>query len=259
MEVVIILIAGALFFAWKTGVFKDTAGHTSKNTNTSKNQKQPPIPEWLQERWRIAASNKYSNLPEWYTKPATERQVQKLEELGYTANPTNLMRGTASDIIGLYEEADDESIKILKFFKVSTAKINETAARDAIDKIFSKESNIVLWEQRPLDAIHKEYCKLFSLKIPAGISYSKAISTVTAHKMNLPKNDPKLEKWNKLAEIYEELEDKEVREEFDIKKAPLSLIKQSIDALLAEGSALDELDISDIVEQMIELKPDIEH
>ena len=71
-------------------------------------------------------------------------------------------------------------------------------------------------------------------------------------------NPTKLEEWGAYETILGDMSDKEMlKDEFEIKKPSLALIREAIAALIQEGRVLTELESYDVAEKIEELKPDI--
>ena len=119
---------------------------------------------WLEDRWKLAQEQKISGIngifPEWYFDEVTERQIKKLNELSISFSK-NITKGQASDLIGMQEPVDNESIKVLKFFKIKTAGINKVQARHKVALIFENKENAKKWKERPPAQYQKEFFKFF--------------------------------------------------------------------------------------------------
>jgi len=48
-----------------------------------------------------------------------------------------------------------------------------------------------------------------------------------------------------------------LKDDFEIKKPSLALIREAVDALVKEGCPLTDLDVYDVAEKIQELKPDM--
>ena len=72
--------------------------------------------------------------------------------------------------------------------------------------------------------------------------------------------DAKLADWDAFASIVEQLEDKETREDYELKKVSLSAIREAVAALKAEGHSLPEIDdnLDLLAEKLTELKPELQ-
>jgi hypothetical protein len=73
--------------------------------------------DWLQERWKRAEQEQrlgsYKTFPRWYFETATDDQIDQIGKMGLDANGLNLSNGQASDIIGLFESADEKDLALL--------------------------------------------------------------------------------------------------------------------------------------------------
>jgi hypothetical protein len=68
--------------------------------------------EWMEEWWETARKERdageLKSVPNWFFDDVTERQLQKIEEIGLNIKGGRLTKGEASDIIGLFEPAEEE-------------------------------------------------------------------------------------------------------------------------------------------------------
>lgn len=220
---------------------------------STKKEIQQSNERWLEERWKQAEEQKSSEIigifPEWYYDEITERQIKKFNELGVSFLK-NITKGQASDLIGMQEPADDESIKILKFFKIKASGISQTQARHKVALIFEDQENVQKWKERPPAIYQKDFFKFFGIKLVRGTSYEQAATLINDYESDMAdKNDPKLEEWEAYEQILDELSDPDFRETYEIKKASSTLIKKALAELLENGNSY--LDISDDIDLLL--------
>lgn len=111
---------------------------------------------------------------------------------------------------------------------------------------------------QPIDSEQKEYLKFFNLPSPKGLTFGQAKKTIEDHKKNA--TDEVLDEWNGYNNIFEEFEDKEFRETYDLKKVGRTVLLEAVNQLKAQGKSYSYLsdNIEEIVEKTIEMKPDLE-
>lgn len=111
---------------------------------------------------------------------------------------------------------------------------------------------------QPVDSEQKEYLKFFNLPSSKGLTFGQAKQTIEDHKKNA--TDEVLDEWNGYNNIFEEFEDKEFRETYDLKRVSRTVILEAINQLKAQGKTYSYLsdNIEEIVEKIIEIKPDLE-
>jgi len=255
--VVILIVLGILYLKTnKKGTRKkpQPARNTTSRTQNSSSQTND-IPDWLLERWSLANQQKL-NLKSWYFDEATPKQLDKLKRLNQKTLHT-ATKGMASDLIGLHSPADDDDLEILKFFKVKTSGLSQTKAQHETAILLNNPENKEAFEKRPATTTQKEYFKHFDLKGVSGLTHNAAALKISEHGASLPEDDPKEKHWEILMEIVEELSDKENLESYEIKKPTFSLIKQAVQALIDEGTDIDEIP-TDVVDKIIELNPSIQ-
>jgi hypothetical protein len=219
---------------------------------------------WLEERWALTASHRQSGnrsmFPDWYYDEVTDRQLKRLGELGIKPN-RKITKGQASDLIGMNEPAEDESFAILDFFKQPTKGMNQTRARHEVALLFQDQKNAEVWEQRPPSQQQKEFFKFFGIKVEKGITAVQASKLISEFESELAeREDPKLDEWEALEAVIEELSDPVVRADYEINKPSRSLIKSALDELKKEGKSFRESadSIGLVAEKLIELKPDLQ-
>tara|TARA_R110002073_G_scaffold301635_1_gene469070 strand:+ start:40 stop:843 length:804 start_codon:yes stop_codon:yes gene_type:complete len=240
-----------------------------KNTKLSSIPKKEQILNansgWMEERWALARNERdageLKSIPIWFFDNATERQLQKIEEIGLKISVGQATKGEASDLIGLFEAVEEENKEILKFFRVSLKNMNQSKARYEVSKLFRDPEKLENWRNRPASQLQKEFYKFFELKFPHGLTLEGASKDIDKYRKELTKeNKAKIDEWNAYENIYDEINDPDFLEDYDLKKINLSLYRSVIDQLQNEGKTLTELsdDIDIVIDKVIEVKPDIQ-
>lgn len=109
---------------------------------------------WLHERLGRAeqakASGKLGEFPRWYFDSATQPQLEHLTRMHVKVTDTELTKGSASDLIGIFEPMDEGDAEVLRFFHVdvSPEQRNETRGRMEVARIFADPLNRTKWEER---------------------------------------------------------------------------------------------------------------
>jgi len=266
--VIIIIIAIIIYFlvrVSKKGRTSKTVGKlTSRKTSGQSKSKIENDLGWLKNRWKLAEDHQQSGLtgifPQWYFDEVTERQLNKLDELGVSVKRKKITKGQASDLIGMHEPADEESLEILRFFKIPTRGMNQTRARHEIALIFNDEVKSNAWKNRPPSQIQKEFFRFFGIKPEKGITNTEASRLISNHESALAENeDPQLDEWEAFEEIIDELSDPDLRGDYEMKKPSITLIKNAIASLQQEGKsyrdAADDIDL--VIDKMFELNPEL--
>lgn len=217
---------------------------------------------WLSSRWAEAKKHNHAGdiktFPSWFFHEATERQLKLLTEKGITLSGGQLSKGQASDVIGLFFPAEECDKEMLRFFKIPIKGFNQTTASAEVAKLQADPEKAAAWDQRPAEAIQKEFYRFFGVKVPSRQTYLAAAEYISKHQQTL--DSQKLDDWNAYEFILEELLDKATRDSFDIKKPSVATIRTAIDALRQSGMSLSDLedDLEIVTQKLIELQPELE-
>lgn len=215
---------------------------------------------YLKAQWAIAEKEKdsgaVSTFPKWFFDPVTERQLERLKSDGTTVSSGSLNKGAASDLIGLREPVEEGDAEMLKFFKIPLKGMNQAIARYEVKRLLSDVENEATWKARPAEPMQKEYLKFFGLSVPKGLTAMEAHLLMATHRAETENLDEKkTAEWESFESIVNDLQDRETREDYDIKKPSLAAIKEAMAALRAEGE--DAADLQLVVDQLIEMKPEL--
>lgn len=216
--------------------------------------------DYLKAQWTAAEkerdSGAVSTFPKWFFDPVTERQLERLKNDGTAVSGGSLTKGAASDLISLQEHLDDNDAEILRFFKVPIKGMNQAIGRYEVKRLLSNAENEAAWKARPAEPMQKEYLKFFGLAVPKGLTTVEAYQLMAAHRKEAPEQDEKkTAEWESFESIVNDLDDRETREDYAIKKPSLSAIKEAMAALRAKGEDADDLQF--VVDQLIEMKPEL--
>ncbi len=209
---------------------------------------------FLYDRWKKIEAGEIK-VPNWYQDPVTEAQLKRLKEDGTKLPGRTIAKGQASDLIELSEPPGPTQIEILKFFKVTGLPLkHQMIALSEIDRLLEDPDNRSLWENRPATPDQKEYYRYFSLPIPKGLSARDANTTISKHELS----EQQEEEWHAYSEIFEEFQDKDFRESYDLKKPSSAIIRQAINRHIDKGEKITDLMADDLVETILDIKPDLE-
>lgn len=153
------------------------------------------------------------------------------------------------------DEGDKEE---LRFFKIPIKGLNKTTARAEVVKLQADPERAAAWDQRPAEAIQKEFYKFFGVKVPRGLTYSAADIYIGKHQLTL--DSQQLSNWSSYQSILNELLDKDTRDSYYIKKPSVATIRAAIAALRQSGVSLSKLegDLEIVAQKLIELQPELE-
>lgn len=182
----------------------------------------------------------------WRTDLATERQIARLQEImaeGGHRIPKGLTKGQASDAIGMFEEPEEEELEQLRFFKVpDVGSLSQTEARWALQSVFETPGNAEKWASRPATAAQKDQIKFFSGTVAKGLIAKDAAQQIS----DLEEANPELyDRWDNLRSAYDELVEREAREDFDIKKFTWAQFHSVVTSLEKEGLTPDSIATED--------------
>jgi hypothetical protein len=173
-----------------------------------------------------------------------------------------LTKGTASDVIGLFEEPDAEDVEKLRFFKVPTKDLNQSRARHELARLMADPESKAAWDKRPPDAMLKEEMRHWGLSVPRAASHDECARLLQDRFRELSEKEPERAEaldaqWACYEYVWEDLSDRENREMYEIKKPTFSLVKEGVDALHSAGTRWEDIQPEDVAEKLKELKPEV--
>jgi len=266
MEIVVglLVVAFILYFLFGgSGKKKPTVAKTASISKEERilNANSP----WMEERWAHARKERdageVKSVPQWFFDEVTERQMQRIQEMGLKISGGRPTKGEASDIIGLFEPAEDENIEILKFFKISLKGMNQSKVRYEVGELLQDPEKLESWKNRPASAMQKEFYRFFGVKVPQGLTHEIASKDIIEYRKKLDEEDEtRMEEWDAFEDIYDEINDPDFREDYGLKSISISLYRSAIDKLKNEGKTITELsdDPDVVIDKLIEIKPEIQ-
>ncbi|ARO87959.1 hypothetical protein EBAPG3_009370 [Nitrosospira lacus] len=169
-----------------------------------------------------------------------------------------LPKAETSDVIGLLLPVEESDKQVLRFFKVPIKGLNQTTARAEVAKLQADPEKAAAWDQRPAEAIQKEFYKFFGVKVPRGLTHIAAADYIGKHQQTL--DSQQLDDWSSYRSILGDLLDKDTRDCYYIKKPSVATIRAAIEALRQSGMSLSDLegDLEIVTQKLIELQPELE-
>lgn len=258
--IIIILIVVVVYFL--------LGKSSTKQTTSSARHSQATTPEndnldWLMGMWKKAdqeqQEGRLKSFPKWFFDEATPRQTEKLVSLNVSVGGGKATKGKASDLIGLFNPIDEDDLEVLKFFKVQHKGMNQTKGRYKAKELLNAAENLSQWENRPATQEQKEFYRFFGIKVSTGLSIKDAEKTIKETRAKGGQDEAiKLDEWDAYASIITDLSDKEMlKDDFEIKKPSLALIREAVEALVKKGCPLTDLEAYEVAEKIQELKPDM--
>jgi len=215
--------------------------------------------DWLAARWAMAqkpASERPDIFPDWYFDPVTERQLERLEQDSIPI-PAGINKGKASDLIGLRQPISYKDEPVLKLFKRSTRGVSESQGRHIAALLLSDPANKAAWDAKPPETMQREFFRWFNISMPKTLTMDQATARIEEEKKRL--GEEELDYWYSFESVVNDLDDPEIRQDYEVKKAPLSVIREAVVALKNEGVSSDDIgsDLDRVVERMTDLRPDL--
>jgi len=265
--VIVILVIAVVVLSKKRTPHASSGGSRS-SSGASQSKQDRVLAEnlgWLEERWDLVRDEQdrgeLKTVPPWFFDDVTERQLNRIDQIGLEIAKGQPTKGEASDIIGLFEPAEEEDVEVLRFFKVPSRGMNQSKARHLVTNLFQDPKNVNAWEARPASAMQKEFYKYFDLNIPKGLTHEEASRFISEYGNQLMEEDEKaLDDWDAYESIYEEINDPDYREDYGVKKISLSTYRDVMHELRNEGKTPSDLedDPDVVVDKIILKKPDIQ-
>lgn len=255
--IIVIVIVGYLLLGKSSTKQRSPSARHSNNSPESENL------DWLMGMWRKADQEQQEGLlqtfPDWFFDEVTPRQMEKLASLNVSVRGGKATKGKASDLIGLFYPIDEDELEVLKFFKVQHKGMNQTTGRYKAKELLSASENLSQWENRPATQEQKEFYRFFGIKASADLSMKEAEKTIKETRAKTGQDEAiKLNEWDAYDSIITDLSDKELlKDDFEIRKPSLALIREAMEALVKEGRPLTDLEAYEVAEKIQELKPDM--
>lgn len=202
------------------------------------------------------ASERPDIFPPWYFDSPSDRQLERMKAEGIMV-PPNISKGKASDLIGLTQPIGYNDAKVLTFFKRSTRGVSEAQGRHEAALLLADPVNLTAWEAKPPDTMQREFFRWFGITLPKGMTQDQVSDRIREERERLPETE--LDYWAIYEDAVSELDDPEVRKDYEIKKVSLGVIREAVIALRAEGHSADDLEgaLYLITDKIIESRPDL--
>ena len=215
--------------------------------------------DWLAPRWELAEKLKQdgdlTNFGDWYYKAITDKQSDHLcERTGIRFD--DISRGEASDLIGLFRNPDEDNLLILKFFKINCKGKSQTWVRNEVMRLFLDESNKDRWENRPATPIQKEFYVYLETPVPRGLTYTQA-DLFYGEAMAQWDDEAEPDRWvywDTFESIWEDMCDREFRQDVEIKKPSVKKCRAVFDELAGSSKDVSMIDSYDVAERLVEVE-----
>lgn len=217
---------------------------------------------WLESRWAERRANKdaaHDGAPHWWWDEVTDRQLEKLRELGAPV-PAGVNKGQASDLIGLYVTPGDDEVEVHKYFKVPTKGLNQTRARYLREEILGDPEKKTRWETRPPTPERRHFFEFFGIPLPRGITEVEAKELEDEKYSELNEaNDPRIEDYDAYLAILDSFSDRDTCETYDVRKPPVALLRRAVAELVSGGRTYRQLEAAPelVASKLRELAPDL--
>jgi hypothetical protein len=218
--------------------------------------------EWLFEKWdaikKEQEEGKITLVPEWQLKPASERDMDEIRELGINSDKV-FTKCEANDILGLFNPMEEDQKEILKFFKVPQSKFNYSRAQYEISKIMANQEKKATWDNRPADQTQREFFRFTGLKMPKNLKYKDAEKLETDYIHFSEEHEDRAKEWEIYKDLWLALNEPETLEDNEIKRVTLNAYRDAFEALISEGKSYEDLhgEVEDVIEKIIEMNPSI--
>lgn len=250
---------------WLFSKERSTSSRKSSKAATGTSRKTKNL-DWLEARWarlqRERQAGTITTGPAWFFEPATERQIAYAKELGIGGKLDKMTKGQVSDLIGLEHDPDDHDVEVLKFFKESIRGMSQTEAREKVALLMADPARKAAFENRPATSIQRAVLAYAGIKAAKDVKQTE-VNSLIEDKAKEFENDEETERWldgvHEFESLLEEFDDKEFRDDYEIKKPSPAKIRKAIDQLESKGKSLASGEISsdDVAETLLEMFPEL--
>lgn len=213
------------------------------------------LDEWLIDRWfEIDSGN--LKVPSWHALEVTQRQIDRLKNYGLMHSAKN--RGQASDIIGLFEKPSQEDIDLLRFFKYPVRGMTQTKAQHICGVIRNDAEKMKSYSERAADPVHRRMYSFCGLKVPEKLTIDRFERDYNAMS-EAERFSECISVWDDYMSSFEELQIKDVRDDYEIKRITHKIYDSAIAELIKSGIPPEVAvsDLDQIVEKIFEINPSL--
>jgi hypothetical protein len=129
-----------------------------------------------------------------------------------------------------------------------------------IQKDLMKASKALDLEE-PMNKSQKDFLKFFDQPIPKGLNVGQATTIIEEFTAKMNAEHPnKIDEYDAYDEIMWMIDDKEERDQYDLKKPPMSVLKQALGVLLEKGVTYVQIkdDMQLLADEIFKIRPDLE-
>lgn len=215
---------------------------------------------WLSERWAAArregAGRTQSHFPSWYFEDSTQRQHARASALDVSL-PPSASKGQFSDVIGLFDDADEDDLEKLAFFgvKLTGSNRNASRARHEVSLLDADPESAQRWAARPPSKLQKEFFRFAGVKAPPALTAVSADVVIKNELKRLPAEQS--DSWDAFTHVVDEFNDPDFREGEGIRKPSLSDLRAAFQALAARQGGHDYPDAGTVADYLLMQKPEL--
>ncbi|WP_184237022.1 hypothetical protein [Massilia timonae] len=215
---------------------------------------------WLSERWAAArtddAARSQLRFPPWYFEDSTQRQHSRASALDVSLSPA-ASKGQFSDVIGLFDEVDEEDLEKLAFFgiKLTGSNRNASRARHEISLLDADPDSAQRWAARPPSKLQKEFFRFAGVKAPPGLTAVSAEALIKKELKSLSREQS--DSWDAFTSVVDDFNDPVFREGEGIRKPAMSDLRMAFQALVARQDGNNYPDAGTVADYMLMQKPEL--
>ena len=115
--------------------------------------------------------------------------------------------------------------------------------------------------EEPMNKDQKDFLKFFDQPIPRGLNVGQANALIEEFTAKMNAEQPgKIDEYDAYEEIMWAVNDKEEREQYDLKKPPMAVVKQALEVLRGQGVTYVQIndDFQLLADEIFKIRPDLE-
>lgn len=215
---------------------------------------------WLSARWTAArtegAGSTPLRFPSWYFEDSTQRQHARASALEVSL-PPSASKGQFSDVIALFDEADEDDLEKLAFFgvKLTGSNRNASRARHEVSLLDADPDSAQRWATRPPSKLQNEFFRFTGVKAPPGLTAVSAEALIKKELKRLSREQSG--SWDAFTSVVDDFNDSVFREGEGIRKPALSDLRMAFQALAARQDGNYYPDAGTVAQYMLMQKPEL--
>jgi hypothetical protein len=115
--------------------------------------------------------------------------------------------------------------------------------------------------EEPVSKDQKDFLRYFEQSIPKGLTVGQADQLIAEFTDRMNVEQPgKIDEYNAYQDILNELDDKDERDMYDLKKPPMAVVEQALKQLQAQGMTYVQIhdDMQTLADEIFKIRPDLE-